>query len=347
MTSLDHALAQFDAAEANLRKLEELWGRIRKLLPDGPAFGAPAGYDEACLAFRNILPHCPAIGGVRITDALHGFDELGQWHLDVLQIDEPEAHVTLMQAREEQGVALRQYRFHLQQKRRELVRARVRELLDTIDPIVRSIPASIRGKESADSMPGVLRSGMLQAADELEGLFGTSSRPPRWSDFRRHLSFGQVQDARDIYEADWPAIRDHLLASAYGEHDPLPVAVTDLADVVASQPSGPLSRKLLWDKLDAEAFERLLYLLISGTPGYENPEWLQQTNAPDRGRDLSVTQVVSDPLKPQMLLGRTFAPRSRVATICYHASLLSADRRPACRLVKPETTRCHLRLETR
>lgn len=39
-----------------------------------------------------------------------------------------------------------------------------------------------------------------------------------------------------------------------------------------------------------------MFLLISEAPGYENPEWLQQTHAPDRGRDLSVIRVETDPL---------------------------------------------------
>lgn len=39
-----------------------------------------------------------------------------------------------------------------------------------------------------------------------------------------------------------------------------------------------------------------MFLLIADAKGYENPEWLQQTHAPDRGRDLSVTVVENDPL---------------------------------------------------
>jgi hypothetical protein len=57
-----------------------------------------------------------------------------------------------------------------------------------------------------------------------------------------------------------------------------------------------LPTKLNWSALEEEDFERLLFVLISDTPGYENPEWLQHTNAPDRGRDLAVTRVESDPL---------------------------------------------------
>ena len=48
--------------------------------------------------------------------------------------------------------------------------------------------------------------------------------------------------------------------------------------------------------LSDEDFERLMFFLISDTPGYENPQWLQQTHAPDKGRDLSVSYVENDPL---------------------------------------------------
>jgi Restriction endonuclease len=39
-----------------------------------------------------------------------------------------------------------------------------------------------------------------------------------------------------------------------------------------------------------------MFSLIADTPSYENPQWLQQTHAPDRGRDLSVMRVEADPL---------------------------------------------------
>ena len=68
--------------------------------------------------------------------------------------------------------------------------------------------------------------------------------------------------------------------------------------------------QLNWNKLDANEFERLIYCLISNTPGYENPEWLTQTNAPDRGRDLSVTKVQEDQLSG--------THRSRVIVQCKH-----------------------------
>jgi hypothetical protein len=74
--------------------------------------------------------------------------------------------------------------------------------------------------------------------------------------------------------------------------------------------SGDVVARLKWDSIDEERFERLLFSLISQTPGYENPQWLTKTNASDRGRDLSVTRTHNDPL------GGTI--RQRVIIQCKH-----------------------------
>lgn len=57
---------------------------------------------------------------------------------------------------------------------------------------------------------------------------------------------------------------------------------------------------LKWERLTPERFERLIFNLISTTENYENPKWSTKTNAPDRGRDLSVTRVVKDQLGDTM-----------------------------------------------
>jgi hypothetical protein len=91
-------------------------------------------------------------------------------------------------------------------------------------------------------------------------------------------------------------VKKALTSQLYGQHDPVPVAVDDLGEIVAAAPTGPATTKLDWQALTDEDFERLVFLLISEADGYENPEWLQKTHAPDRGRDLSVVRVEPDPL---------------------------------------------------
>ena len=85
-TTLDHALRQFELTEANLARLEKLWGRIEGALPSGPAFGAPPDYDKWCIAFERILGELPAIDGLRVENRLFDYDEVSQMHLDALEL---------------------------------------------------------------------------------------------------------------------------------------------------------------------------------------------------------------------------------------------------------------------
>lgn len=79
---------------------------------------------------------------------------------------------------------------------------------------------------------------------------------------------------------------------------------------MASHPTGPVTTRLLWERLSDEDFERLVFNLISATEGYENAEWLTHTHAPDRGRDLSVIRVREDALAGTQ--------RDRVIIQCKH-----------------------------
>lgn len=54
--------------------------------------------------------------------------------------------------------------------------------------------------------------------------------------------------------------------------------------------------KLHWKRLTAEKFERVLFNIVAEADGYMNPQWLMHTNAPDRGRDVSVERVTNDTL---------------------------------------------------
>lgn len=95
---------------------------------------------------------------------------------------------------------------------------------------------------------------------------------------------------------DWPSVRPLFERQLYGEREPLPVTDEDLAQLAATNPAGPVTTALNWSALDDESFERLIFNVISDAPGYENPQWLTRTRAPDRGRDLSVVRIASDSL---------------------------------------------------
>lgn len=296
MSTLSAALQQFEATEANLGKLEKLWDKISDLIPSGPAFGAPPEYDELCLAFRRILAVLPAIDGVRVEDRLFEYNQVGQMRFDAQEVGEVDATIYVESALGEQGKLLREYRFHLNAKRRELVRDRLIALIGEVDIALQTLLPLPAEAGIGDRVENADWLRLKEAVTEIATLLGTSHKPPRWIDLQRHLHFGKMGDLSDIGEHDWPAVKGGLLAELYGEHDPVPVDVADLGDVIAARPSGRVTSKLNWASLDEEAFERLMFSLIVDTPGYENPQWLQQTRAADRGRDLSVIRIDADPL---------------------------------------------------
>lgn len=101
-----------------------------------------------------------------------------------------------------------------------------------------------------------------------------------------------------------------MLRGLQSDDEPIPVDVEDLGDLVRAKPRGSVPTELRWERLTDEDFERVIFSLISTTEGYENPEWLTHTRAPDRGRDLSVMRVLED------RLGGT--RRNRVIIQCRH-----------------------------
>ena len=109
--------------------------------------------------------------------------------------------------------------------------------------------------------------------NQIDVLLGSGRRPARWADLRRHLSFAEPGDLRDIQRLDWPKVRQGLQQYSF-EDEPLPIAVDDLSKLVSSSSTGAVVSQLKWDALDDAGFERLLFNLISAAPGYENPEWL-------------------------------------------------------------------------
>jgi restriction endonuclease len=105
-------------------------------------------------------------------------------------------------------------------------------------------------------------------------------------------------------------VRADIEEALYGELEPLPVATSDLADLVRARPEGAVTTALNWAALDDDDFERLLFNVLTGAEGYEDARWLMKTRAPDRGRDLSVTRVITDSLSE--------VTRQRVIVQCRH-----------------------------
>jgi hypothetical protein len=310
---LDTAIREFDAVEANLRRLERVWERLEQLTPDGLVFlaGSAEGREHHDLrrAYADLVAGLPAIDGWRIDVFPMPLDELAQDRLDARDIGVFEAIASVERTAAAPGDAIGEYRYRFNKIKRAVVRERAQQLMDTIETKLRHLVAHVERNSEEVIDPDWPRVG--ESIAELQRLLGNSlSRTGRWSDLMRHLSFGQGFDVHDIHDHDWPSVKVDIHAALYDELEPLPTAIADLGDIAAAKPSGPVSTKLPWDELDAEGFERLVFNLISGADGYENPEWLMQTSAPDRGRDLSVIRILSDSLSG--------VARQRIVIQCKH-----------------------------
>lgn len=306
------ALRQFEAAEANVEKLERIWKELRAMIPGGIAFGNDPKYDDRCRAYWDILCALPKIDGWKPESYPPDLNELAQNRLDAQEIDEVSALVAAEERVEGPGRELAEYRYRLNKKRRPLIRTALSSVIAETDEILNALRSQYEPETEISRTVeapewDVLRDGFKQ----IDVLLGSSiQRPVRWNDLKRHLYFGKVGDLLDILRLDWPDVKSGISKQLYDDDEPLPVEVEDLGTLAASHPGGTVTTKLSWKRLSAEDFERLVFALISSTKGYENPAWLMHTNAPDRGRDLSVMRAIIDPLTGVM--------RSRIIIQCKH-----------------------------
>jgi hypothetical protein len=312
VVTLDNAIRKFEAAEANLSKLERLWDQIQHLTPSGIIFGSDEEYEDLCRAYSNIIKELPKIDGWKPTSEPIELDGIAQSRLDAKELGEIGVEVSVERWIEEPGRELREYRFKFNQKRRQLIRQAVSKVITDVNNMLSSLDSLHQDKEGRVDLSEEAQWVQLkEKIKELNTLLGSSvPRPSRWSDLHRHLHFGMLGDLFDIINHDWPTIKDSLMKSLYDQNDPIPTGINDLSELVAKNPTGSIVTKLSWDKLSPDEFERLIFTLISSEEGYENPEWLMHTNAPDKGRDLSVYRIIKDNLSGVI--------RKRVIIQCKH-----------------------------
>lgn len=295
---LNTALRHFEASEANLVKAEKVLAEIEASIPSGIAFGDNLEYETNCRIFETLFAALPKIDSWKPDIYLLELNEIAQSRLDANEIGEIECSVSVEQHIGEPSKLLREYRHRFNQKRRELIRDALLELIDNIDANLRNLGKLLeidqpQNELVTDAEFEELKQNVAQIATLLGSVV---AKPPCWSDLHRHMNFGMLGNLHDIIEHDWPAVKTGLRKSMYGEKEPVPVEIADLGELVSAKPRGPVATKLKWVSLSEEEFERLIFALISAERGYENPEWLMKTNAPDRGRDLSVYRVITDPL---------------------------------------------------
>ncbi|MDD3289185.1 MAG: restriction endonuclease [Alphaproteobacteria bacterium] len=307
---LMEALHQFDAVEANIAKLERLWDEIRALVPTGICFGPNPEYEQKCRSFDDILTTLPKIDGWKPDIQLLEYNEIAQNRFDAHECGMIEAEISIETAIDSPGQSIREYRHKFNKKRKALTRDVLDERINAFDADLRLLRQEIGEIEPSSKIENPLFDRLREHIAEIDVLLGSASRPTRWHDLRRHLGFGEGSDLRDIEKFDWPQVKAEVRKSLYGADDPLPISIPDLADLVAVKPKGKIITELSWSNLSAVDFERLIFTLISNEDGYENPEWLMRTNAPDKGRDLSVNRVSTDAL--------TGIIRQRVIIQCKH-----------------------------
>lgn len=239
-------------------------------------------------------------------------NEIAQARFDAQEIGEIESLITVENQIVAPSRALREYRHRFDKKRRSLVREPLTELIDSVDSHLRQLSPLLQRKHiSSEPVESAAFDQLKHDIAQIGMLLGNSiTKSPRWPDLHRHLAFGQLGDLHDIIKHDWPAFKAGLRMVMYAENDAIPIEVEDLNVLVNAKPRGPVATRLNWDALSDDDFERMLFTLISSAPGYENPEWLMKTNAPDRGRDLSVVRIYSD------ALGGTI--RHRIIIQCKH-----------------------------
>lgn len=289
---LDDLLNAMDRTAANLAKLEDVWNRAESFIPTAPARGSAPEYDDLRRTWADLLAGLPKIDGWTITDPLPDIDDLGQSFIDLIDIGEPP--FAAYEAGEKPGKDLAEYKYRLNRARRRAAHERLQQLTTTID---KALPWILDGvaRDSRERLEKPEIDEVTAAVDEIERLVGdTVQRRGRWSDLHRHLHFGEGHDWHDILEFDWPSVRSDVEAGALSDTDPIPVPDIDLGQASAGQLTGTATLALPWDRLDDDGFERLLYDLLRDFPEHENVQWLTQTRAADRGRDLSLDRVLRD-----------------------------------------------------
>jgi hypothetical protein len=299
--NLADALATFDKVAVNLEKLEVVWNRAQPHIPTEPSFGTVPEYLTLARNWDDLLPGLPRIDGWTITGGLPDLAELGRMFLDYSEIGEQPTYAWELSAQPSEDLA--KYRHLLDRARRRVIASRLTELSDQVTGLITEIIASLPTMAEWDEAPlgPRVRVDTPQVGEieeclvELERLLGqTVERTGRWGALHRHLRFGEVHDWHEIATVDWPSVQLDIDAAKVGEVDPIPVPDVDLGEIGKAELTGHATTILNWTAINPEGFERLLFDIFNRLDGYQNVQLLMNTNAPDRGRDISLERVVSD-----------------------------------------------------
>jgi hypothetical protein len=262
---LNDALKQFEATEANLAKLEKLWGEISAMLPNLWA-GVIEGVDDEDayrakeLAFQHIVKTMPKIDGYELVCGIEDCGGIQAENFELHELSEPSATMAYHRHLHKQGELLLEYRFRFGVKRRHFARQHLTGYMQELESGLGELKDVAATLESNDSMPKEQWGRISHCFDAINALIGNSfPRPERWGDLARHIHFGQRSDFHDICRLDWPKVKRGLEQAIYSNEDPVPVSVSDLGELVTSNPQGDVVTELKWHELLPKDFERLTF----------------------------------------------------------------------------------------
>jgi hypothetical protein len=168
------ALQKFEAAEANLVKLERLWEELQSRFPSGLTLDENPEYEDRSRSFKLVLASLPKIDSWRPEITPPGIEGLAQNRLDFMELGEPLAEAQFEASLWADGRELRQYRFRLNQKRRALIRDALVDVIDQIDADLRAIREEVGEPEPAEKISSQLWDQLRAHADQIEVLLGSS-----------------------------------------------------------------------------------------------------------------------------------------------------------------------------
>lgn len=315
-------MKQFEITEANLKKLEELWDILQEIivsLSKTLDFSQKEAslYENVSLYFKGLIQGTPRIEGYKIDYLVKPYSLILRNYIDISNTNDIVHKFDFDEEIFLQGQQLNEYKFRLRRKRQELARQKIFEICVEIEKDL-DVLQTLNPSNEYGRIEHPIWNDLQQKMDSMQSIIGNSVQlPPRWRDMVRHIGYGQVQDANDIINADWPSIRDGLEEALRRKYDPIPISTEDIGVLVNQKPEGNVVTELKWNNLSPSAFERLIFNLVSSAESYDNPQWLTHTNAPDKGRDLSVYRVIKDALAETI--------RQRIIIACKHYTSKSVN----------------------
>ncbi|WP_311389424.1 restriction endonuclease [Corynebacterium haemomassiliense] len=282
----------FCRTEQNLHQLQFVLDRALPMIPNGPAVVSSPEYEDLRKQWNAGITQVPPIDEFRITAELPAIEAVGWLFNNSAEIGVPPASAV-----EAVNLPVRQlgeYRFRFGVAKRQLIKQRVEILVEEIEGFIAEITEFL-DVDDRETLADNRTEAVKAAIDEIENLLQDRiSRNGRWTDLKRHLAFSQSHDWIDIREQDWPSVKVDIVDALSMSPDPLEVPDLDLGALARNSVGTRSTLGFDWSGISYKDFERLLFDVLSALEGYENVEWLTESDAPDRGRDIYLDRMLRD-----------------------------------------------------